>query len=265
MQIQEKLKNLISKNTKIKAVILKIKEHIWFYLICTLIGTYLYGMIVNSFIVASHDFFRGTTSKLLTFNPIRCIAAVFTPQSFGILVFIAIFYTLIAGKWVSLITGVKVTKDERNFNIINEGTHGTSGWMSRKEREKILLSDTADNLPCTILCKLKNGYDDRYSEYIGLRNDCGLNKHIIIYGATGSGKSRGFVKPLILKMVQLLVSGKSKESMIIVDPKAELFEQYSEHLRENGYIVKAFNLLDMENSDGWNCIGETEGDVVMVQ
>ena len=68
----------------------------------------------------------------------------------------------------------------------------------------------------------------------------------------------------MLKMVQLLSSEK-KQSMIIVDPKAELFEQYSEHLRSNGYVVRAFNLLDMENSDGWNCIGETEGDVDMVQ
>ena len=66
-------------------------------------------------------------------------------------------------------------------------------------------------------------------------------------------------------MVQLKVNGTDKQSMIIVDPKAELFEQYSEHLKENGYVVKALNLLDMENSDGWNCIGETEGDVDMVQ
>lgn len=151
--------------------------------------------------------------------------------------------------------------------MINEGTHGTSGWMSKKERDSVLVSGTADELPCPVLCKLKqNAFDDdKYAEYVGLREDCGLNKHQIIYGATGSGKSRGYVKPFILKMVQLLTTGKSKQSMIIVDPKAELFEQYSEHLRQNGYVVKALNLLNMENSDGWNCIGETEGDVDMVQ
>ena len=194
------------------------------------------------------------------------MGAVFTPQGLGVLFFIFIMYVLIAGKWIYLITGVKITKDERNFYVTNEGTHGTSGWMSKKEREKILLSDTADNLPCTILCKLKDSpyEDDRFSEYLGMRADSGLNKHILIYGATGAGKSRGFVKPMLLKMVQLKNMG-NKASMIIVDPKAELFEQYSAHLRENGYVVKALNLLDMENSDGWNCIGETEGDVDMVQ
>lgn len=89
----------------------------------------------------------------------------------------------------------------------------------------------------------------RFAQYLGLRSDCGLNKHIMIYGATGSGKSRGFVKPLILKMVQLMLSGKDKQSMIIVDPKAELFEQYSEYLRENGYVVRALNLLDTREND----------------
>ena len=39
----------------------------------------------------------------------------------------------------------------------------------------------------------------------------------------------------MLKLAQLLKEGKSKQSMIIVDPKAELFEQYSEFLKESGY------------------------------
>lgn len=267
MRIKENLQKLISKNSKVRIIVSKIQEHFWFYLICTLLGIYLYGIFINSFIGAMRNFTQGTANETLSLNPIKCFAAVFTPQGLGVLFFLFVMYVLIAGKWIYLITGVKITKDERNFDITNEGTYGTSGWMTKKERDKILVSGTADNLPCPILCKIKNGEfeDDKYAEYVGLRDDCGLNKHQIIYGATGSGKSRGYVKPMILKMVQLMVSGKSKQSMIIVDPKAELFEQYSQHLRDNGYVVKALNLLDMENSDGWNCIGETEGDVDMVQ
>ena len=266
MRIKEKLQKRIEKNSKINVIVCKIKEHFWYYLICTLLGIYLYGIIINSFIGAMQNFTQGTMNQTFSLNPIKCFSAVFSPQGLGVAFFLAVMYFLVAGKWIYLITGVKITKDERNFNIINEGTHGTSGWMNKKERDKILVSGTADSLPCPILCKVKsNAYDDdKYAEYVGLRDDCGLNKHQIIYGATGSGKSRGFVKPFILKMVQLLSSG-NKQSLILVDPKAELFEQYSEHLRQNGYVVKAFNLLDMENSDGWNCIGETEGDVDMVQ
>lgn len=42
-------------------------------------------------------------------------------------------------------------------------------------------------------------------------------------------------------------------------------EQMAEYLKEEGYVVKMFNLLDMENSDAWNCLGEIDGDIDMVQ
>ena len=257
---------MMSRFPRILGICRKIKEHFWFYFFGVLAFTYLYGIVIRSFRTALSNFLNGTDENIFTLNPMKCLAAVFTPQGFGVIFFLFIMYALISGKWLHLITGVKITKDERNFFVSNEGSHGTSGWMTKKERVKILESGTADELPCTILCKTKDsGFSDEFAEYLGLRSDSGLNKHIIAYGATGSGKSRGFVKPLMLKMAQLLEAGKSKQSMIIVDPKAELFEQYSEFLKDCGYTVRAFNLLDMENSDGWNCIGETEGDVDMVQ
>ena len=257
---------MMSRFQRILGICRKIKEHFWFYFFGVLAFTYLYGIVIRSFRTALSNFLNGTDENIFTLNPVKCLAAVFTPQGVGIIFFLFIMYALISGKWLHLITGVKITKDERNFFVSNEGSHGTSGWMTKKERVKILESGTADELPCTILCKTKDsGFSDEFAEYLGLRSDSGLNKHIIAYGATGSGKSRGFVKPLMLKMAQLLETGKSKQSMIIVDPKAELFEQYSEFLKDCGYTVRAFNLLDMENSDGWNCIGETEGDVDMVQ
>lgn len=244
---------------------LKIKEHIWFYLVCTIGGIYLYGICINSIINATKNFASGTDAKTLSLNPVKCFAAVFTLQGLGVLFFILVMLTLLSGKWVGYITGVKITKDERNFNISNEGTHGTSGWMTKQEQKKVLQSGSADSLPCPILCKIKDGMyeDDRFADYIGLRTDTGLNSHTMVYGASGAGKSRGFVKPFILKMAKF--QAEQRESMILVDPKGEFFESTSEFLRNQGYVVKAFNLLDMENSDGWNCIGEIGNDTDMVQ
>jgi len=259
------LGNKLMKVGIIQSIYLRMKEHFWFYTICLLGGIYLYGIMINAFIQATNNFTHSTTNAVFSLNPLKCFSAVFTSHGIGVLFFLFVMYFLITGKGMHLITGVKITKDERNFFISSEGTHGTSGWMTKKERDKVLSSGGADNLPCPILCKLKSSVYDAESEYLGLRSDSGLNKHMMIYGATGAGKSRGFVKPFMLKMVQMKNSGLPPQSMIIVDPKAELFEQYSEYLRNNGYVVKAFNLLDMENSDGWNCIGETEGDVDMVQ
>ena len=193
---------------------------------------------------------------MFTLNPIKCIGAVFTPQGLGIAFFILIMYLLIKQNWLQYITGVKIKKDERNFYTVNEGTHGTSGWMDRKDMKKTFLIGTADSVEGAILGKLaRRGF----YEYLGLNADNGLNKHIMIYGASGSGKSRGFIKPFILKTAKLM------QSMIIVDPKAEMAEQMAEYLKEEGYVVKMFNLLDMENSDAWNCLGEIDGDIDMVQ
>lgn len=265
MRIIENLKRAVLKNGRLIKIYLKVKEHFWLYLSCTLIGVYIYGIIINSIINAMRNFTQGTMNETLSLNPIKCFAAVFTPQGLGVLCFILIMYVLISGKWMHLITGVKITKDERNFFVSSEGTHGTSGWMTKKEQDKVLQTGSADDLPCPILCKIKDSIyaDDKYAGYVGLRTDVGLNGHTMVYGASGSGKSRGFVKPFIIKMAKL--KAEKKESMILEDPKGEFFESTSEFLRKQGYVVKAFNLLDMENSDGWNCIGEIGNDTDMVQ
>lgn len=39
----------------------------------------------------------------------------------------------------------------------------------------------------------------------------------------------------------------------------------SSFLREQGYEVRMFNLLDMENSDAWNCLSGIEKDKDLVQ
>ena len=53
--------------------------------------------------------------------------------------------------------------------------------------------------------------------------------------------------------------------LIICDPKSELYEKSSEYLREKGYTVRVFNLVNPENSDSWNCLAEIEGQELMAQ
>lgn len=231
-----------------------------YYALCASLILYIYGIVIYSFIASTDNFRLNTNNSTFTLNPIKCVQAVFSPQGLGIAFFLLIMYFLITQKWLHLFTGVKVTKDERNFFVLNEGTHGTSGWMMEQDMKRILLIGGADEIEGPILGKLGDTLDDNiFADYLGLKADNGLNKHIMVYGASGAGKSRGFVKPFILKTAHL------KQSMVIVDPKGEFAEQMSEFLRNQGYTVKMFNLLDMQNSDAWNCIGETEGNSDMVQ
>jgi type IV secretory pathway TraG/TraD family ATPase VirD4 len=55
--------------------------------------------------------------------------------------------------------------------------------------------------------------------------------HSIIIGSTGSGKTTTFVNP----MIQLLAASSAGSSMIMTDPKGELFSLHSGFLKERGY------------------------------
>ena len=58
---------------------------------------------------------------------------------------------------------------------------------------------------------------------------------------------------------------KRKESVFITDPKGELFERMSVYFKNSGYTVRAINYLDMEYSDGWNCLSGLDKEKRLVQ
>lgn len=65
-------------------------------------------------------------------------------------------------------------------------------------------------------------------------------------------KSISFILPNILQLA------KYNKSMIITDPKGELYKKTSYMLKKRGYTVKVFNLCDMSHSDRWNPLSEIE-------
>ena len=70
--------------------------------------------------------------------------------------------------------------------------------------------------------------------------------HTLVYGATGSLKTRSIVMPAI----KLL--GYAGESMIINDAKGELYNRLAAELQELGYNIVVINLRDP--SEGIPCI-----------
>lgn len=71
-----------------------------------------------------------------------------------------------------------------------------------------------------------------------LPKDTRLNRHIAVFGASGTRKSRGVIRPALFTIL------KRGESAVITDPKAELYNDTAELFRKNGYEVKVFNLVD---------------------
>lgn len=70
--------------------------------------------------------------------------------------------------------------------------------------------------------------------------------HSLVIGATGSGKTQTVIFPTVE------VLAKKKESMIITDPKGEIYEQTSNMLRDKGYNVLVLNFRDPQEGNCWN-------------
>lgn len=151
--------------------------------------------------------------------------------------------------------------EDRNFTYSSKGTYGTSGWMSRKEMNGVLelVSDLRQYQG--VVLGMMDG------KAVCVPETSMLNRNLAVYGASGSKKTRAFCMNRILQGA----SGRTEknptagESLIICDPKSELYEKSSEYLRGKGYVVKVFNLVSPENSDSWNCLAEVEGQELMAQ
>ena len=70
--------------------------------------------------------------------------------------------------------------------------------------------------------------------------------HSLVYGSTGSLKTRTIVSPGIK------VLGYAGESMIINDPKGELFTRHAGDLKKQGYNIVEINFRDPSLGNSWN-------------
>ena len=72
------------------------------------------------------------------------------------------------------------------------------------------------------------------------------NFHNLVIGTTGSGKT----ECVILPMVKLLA--KKRESMIITDPKGEIYEKTGRLLKARGYNIIVLNFRNPQRGNCWN-------------
>lgn len=84
----------------------------------------------------------------------------------------------------------------------------------------------------------KKGYDITFSK----------PAHTLIIGTTGSGKTTTFINPTI----QILSNTRIKPSMLISDPKGELYSLHAKSLIKRGYDVKVLDLRNPYCSIRWN-------------
>jgi len=163
----------------------------------------------------------GTLGKIVTSGP---EFLVFLNISFWILIlFIGLYiYYLI--------------KNAKKYEF--EGTENGSSEWSKNGEEFDKQPDGSEVL------NRKHGFILSKNHYLGtdLRK-VKVNKNILVIGGSGTGKSACYVKPNILQKLG---------SYVITDPKGELYRETSTYLKNAGWEVKAFNLVDPEFSDRYN-------------
>ena len=196
----------------------------------------------------------GTSPVMPSFSLASCFEAIFSfPYGiFGILICAAVT-ALLFFMIIRMRNSEGEYDKDRNLIYSNKGTYGTAGFMSIKEAYEVLdiVSDVRE-YNGTIIGKLGN-------KAVCVPSETKLNSNIAVFGASGSMKTRAYCVNRILQ------SAAKGESLIVTDPKSELYEKTSEYLRDIGYEVKVFNLVNPESSDSWNCLAEIEGDELMAQ
>ncbi len=194
----------------------------------------------------------GTAAASASFGIGACFAAVFTtPLGWLLCAIMAALMVILILREVFADRGRY--DRERNLTYSRKGTYGTAGFMPKNEVREVLdmVSDVSHHSG-TILGKLDG-------KVLCVPAETRLNANMAVYGASGSMKTRAFC------INRILQSAARGESLIITDPKSELYEKTSEYLRSKGYVVKVFNLVSPENSDSWNCLYEIEGEELMAQ
>ena len=147
---------------------------------------------------------------------------------------IAVAFASVKSYFFERESGIGITAAPKKEN-------GYSRWCKKKEMKKalgmVVITPMDDDIP-------KGGiplYNDGNEVWI----DTG-GYHNMIIGSTGSGKSQAISFPFINVMA------KAGESMIVTDPKGELYEGTAVELKKRGYNIVLLNFRDPDKGSGWN-------------
>ena len=130
--------------------------------------------------------------------------------------------------------------DEREVNFDSKFI-----TLERLRTDKDLIASTWNELP-----KLKKtGFVFRNKE-VGGKYEVNMKPetHALVLGTTGTGKTQIFANPTI----RILAHTGQKPSLVMTDPKGELYTDNAEVLRKEGYNIVVLNLENPYASSRWN-------------
>lgn len=153
-----------------------------------------------------------------------------------------VFYLIFLGAIFASVSSYFFERESGlGFSIGEKSSKGYSRWAKEKEikaegqvKEVDINEDKSNAGGIPLFMKNNQAWVDD-GEY-----------HNLVIGATGSGKTQTIIFPT----VEILA--KHRESMIITDPKGEIYEKTSNMLRDKGYDVLVLNFRDPQEGSAWN-------------
>ncbi len=204
----------------------ELKDMVIFLLFCVALLYVVAILLLNISSVANNMAFHG-------FNPIPAFSGEFVLQT--------LIFWLIA--LIGIMTSVSshFFEREKGFGIATtkKDKGGYSRWAKDREMKKVLkeISPLARNVNSAGIPLMNDGkklwVDD--GEF-----------HNLIIGSTGSGKTQITVLPLVN------ILAKKGESMIITDPKGEIYENTINMLKDRDYNIVLLNFRDPQRGNAWN-------------
>lgn len=168
---------------------------------------FIYGIIYSICFFTLNQFNKVAGYEMIKANKYLILAGV----SLIILIFISV---------------TTITKKNRNSEY-KDKEHGSAKWEEEKEYKKIEDDKFENNI--LVSENVRFSLNDLKKNH--------LNNHLCIFGDSGAGKSRYYVKPNVLQM---------NASYIITDPKGEHIADEATMLRNNHYKVKCFDAKDFK-------------------
>lgn len=227
-----------------------------------------------------------------SFGPITCLLANFRYGPYGLIIMLMLYGCI--GGWALLRYKDKHSRDTisdtRGFQIDKSGTYGTSQLLSMEEAREYVEVEPLEKTSGFILGKFTSeGHEDAIDKIVSVPPDgkrfaydalgrpvmesrpdgervqkrerlsFNGNRHVMVLGPSGSGKSWCYSRPNIF---QSILHG---ESVVVTDPKGELYADTSEYARDHGYIVRILNLAWPNGSDALDFLSEVRGDQIGIE
>lgn len=190
------------------------------------------------------------TKAEIRLNPFACLVHGITGMGIRCSLLVIPVFALVAAviAWRGKNRETAGRDEERNFEYSVKGTYGTAGYMEKEDQKKVLeFHRDAREVQGVIF-----GTDLEDGSVISLPIDSPLNRNFAVCGSQGSMKSRAFARMMALQCIR------RGESMYLSDPKSELYEDLVVYLKEQSYVCRQLNLIDLIHSDAWDCLAEID-------